>query len=111
MNKHLSHIIENIREEFSDHISEQSRNYLEVDIGKRAKSIGIDDMAQKYTNVIAVVPIKEPVPGMKVMIDGRGFSGYAQFESGIVVPGFLARDSGLRYKTYTANESMILNVH
>lgn len=48
---------------------------------------------------------------MKVRIDGRGFSGYVQFESGMAVPGFLAKETGRPYRVYIPNDSMILNIH
>jgi hypothetical protein len=46
---------------------------------------------------------------MKVRIDGRTFVNYAQFESGVVVPGFVAKAAGLKYKTFIPLDSMILN--
>jgi hypothetical protein len=46
---------------------------------------------------------------MKVRIDGRTFIDYAQFESGVVVPGYVAREAGLTYKTFLPLGSMILN--
>jgi hypothetical protein len=46
---------------------------------------------------------------MKVRIDGRTFVNYAQFESGVVVPDYVARDAGLSYKTFIPKDSMILN--
>lgn len=46
---------------------------------------------------------------MKVRIDGRTFVQYRQFDSGVVVPGHVAQQSGLSHKSYQANDSMILN--
>ena len=43
------------------------------------------------------------------IILSRTFVDYAQFESGVVVPGYVAREAGLSYKTYVALDSMILN--
>lgn len=109
MNRNLDNILTGIAEEFRSNISENSRYYLEVDIGKHAGKMGYSDEEMKYGKVNAVVPLKEPVKGMKVMIDGRTFTDYAQFGSGIAVPGYVARDSELPCKAYEADESMILN--
>lgn len=111
MNSKITETIENIQKEFSNLISKNARNYVEVSIGKKAKALGFDDLAQCYPHTSVIVPIKDPVPGMKVRIDGRGFSGYVQFDSGIAVPSFLARETGLPFSQYIPNDSMILNVH
>lgn len=111
MDKKLTKVIESIYDDYSDLIEGPGRNYLEIDIGKRARDLGFDDIGRDYTNVSAVIPIKNPVHGMKVRIDGRGFAGYVQFDTGLVVPGFVARESGLPYKTYIPCDSMVLNVH
>jgi len=44
-----------------------------------------------------------------VRIDGRTFANYAQFESGIVVPNYIARQVDLPQRPYTAQDSMICN--
>jgi len=46
---------------------------------------------------------------MKVPVDGRTFFNYAKFESGVVVPGYVAQKTGLPFRPYTANDRMILN--
>jgi len=46
---------------------------------------------------------------MKVRIDGRTFVNYAEYPSGIAVPGYLARETGRSYKTFIPNDSMICN--
>lgn len=111
MNKNLKETLDSIHKEFSHIISINSNNYLEVDIETKAKALGFDDMGPECRHACAIVPLKDPVPGMKVMIDGRGFVGYVQFESGIAVPGFVGEKSGLPYRKYIPSESMVLNVH
>jgi hypothetical protein len=96
-------------EEFRGKISNASRFYLEVDIGKQAEKLGYPHIKQKYAAVNAVVPLKEPVAGMTVRVDGRTFVHYAQLESGIAVPGYVAEEAGLPHKTYMPNDSMIPN--
>lgn len=109
MKKDLGDILIRIGESFKEDIANGSKNYLEVDIGKQAEKFGYPDIKEQYHDVSAVVPLKQSVPGMKVMIDGRTFSNYAQFDSGIAVPEFVARESGLRYQTYQPEDSMVLN--
>ena len=47
--------------------------------------------------------------GMKVRIDGRTFVNYVQSETGVAMPGYIAKYSGLPHKAYEAWDSMILN--
>ena len=109
MSNELGNVLRKIGEEFAEDISESSRFYLEVDIGKEAEKWGYSNIEMKYHDVNAVVPLKEPFKGMTVRIDGRTFVNYAQFESGVVVPGYVAKAAGLPHKTYQPNDSMILN--
>ncbi len=67
------------------------------------------DIQSRFQNVSAIILLKAPAKGMKVLIDGRTFVDYAQFGSGIAVPGYVAREAGMPFKTYTAHDSMILN--
>ncbi len=105
----IDDILLNIAEEFRDDIEIDARNYLEVDIGRKAEQLGRSEAGRKFRNIYAVVPLKKPIGGMKVRIDGRTFIDYAQFESGVVVPGYVAREAGLTYKTFLPLGSMILN--
>ena len=109
MDHHLAAVLQSLVEEFEDNISAGSRFYVEVDIGKRAESLGFADLGKRFRAVQAIIPLKRPVSGMKVRIDGRTFVNYAQYDSGVVVPGYIAREAGLPFKTFTANDSMILN--
>ena len=105
----LDDVIEKIGETYRDQIQNGARNYLEVNIGKQAEAFGYSHLSEKYRDAFAVVPLKQPVPGMKVRIDGRTFVNYAQFDSGIAVPGYLVKDTGLAHTTFIPNDSMILN--
>ena len=109
MNKNLYKILQSIADEYKSELSNNGRNYIEVDIGKKAEAIGYPELKEKYNHVNAVVPIKHPVKGLKVRIDGRTFVNYAQYDSGIAVPGYLAKDAGRPYKAFIPNDSMILN--
>jgi len=109
MEDHLKKTLEQIGEDFRHAISEDSRHYCEIDIGRRAERLGYLDLKRQFHDVFAIVPLKRPAEGMKVRIDGRTFVNYAQFNSGVVVPGYLAQRAGLPCKPYRAQDSMILN--
>lgn len=109
MNQNLKETLTRIGEDYRSDIAEGSRYYLEVEIGKRAEQLGFPDLKQKYGTASVIVPIKRPQPGMKVRIDGRTFVNYAQFDSGIAVPGFVAKEAELPYRTFVPNDSMIKN--
>ena len=109
MKKNLNTVLEKIGDTYKKAISNDSRFYIEVNIGQLAEELGYPDVQDQYRDAFAVVPLKQPVNGMKVRIDGRTFINYNQFESGVVVPNYVARDTGLPYKTFIPNDSMILN--
>ena len=109
MRNNLNEVLSKIGECYKDVISKNSRFYIEINIGKQAEALGLGDIKSRYRDVDAIVPMKHPVNGMKVRIDGRTFVNYAQFESGVVVPNYVAKDAGLFYETFIPNDSMILN--
>ncbi len=109
MDDHLRDVLKRIGEEFRNCIQQNSVNYRLVNIGEKSQSMGHTDLKGRYGDVYAIVPLKEPQAGMKVLIDGRTFVDYAQFKSGIVVPGYVARAAGMPHDPYRASESMILN--
>lgn len=109
MNQPLNAVIRDIMNQFGDNIGKGSRFYTEVDIGKRAREMGYDELAGEYQGIGAVVPLKGPLPGMKVRIDGRTFVRYVQFQSGVAVAEHVARHSGLPHRPFEAQDSMILN--
>ena len=109
MDEKLTDVIKRIGDEFSGQVAADSRFYLEVDIGKRAAVYGYPELEETYLDIYAIVPLKRPVSGMKVRIDGRTFVKYAQLDSGIVVPPYVATEINLSYTTFIPNNSMILN--
>jgi hypothetical protein len=109
MTKNLSDVLNHIREEYQENIQKDSRHYLEVNIAQRAGELGFSDVKERYRDVHAIVPLKHPVSGMKARIDGRTFVNYAQFESGIVTPNYVAEKVALPYRAYNAKVSMICN--
>ena len=109
MENHLDHVIAKIESQYREFIASNSRHYIEVEIGKEAEALGYGDLKSLYNGVFAVVPLKKALRGMKVRIDGRTFVNYAQFESGIAVPGYVAKNSQMLTKAFTPEDSMILN--
>ena len=105
----LDAVLTEIGNTYRDQIQDDSRYYIEINIGEQAEKMGFKEIKYTYRDAHAIVPLKEPVNGMKVRIDGRTFINYAQFESGVAVPGYVAVYSGLPRRTFEANHSMILN--
>jgi hypothetical protein len=105
----LDEVLTKIGEEYEEDISGDSRYYLEVDIGKKAGELGLADLRETFHKVNAIVPLKKPARGMTVRIDGRTFVNYGQLESGIAIPGYVAKEVGLPHKTFEPNDSMILS--
>lgn len=91
-------------EDYKENIQDDSRYYLETSIAKKPAEMGFAEVGDRYRDVYAIVPLKHPVGGMKVRIDGRAFVNYAQFESGIVVPNSNRTDtweSGMKLRDST----------
>jgi hypothetical protein len=109
MKDDIQKVLDSIREEFADLIEDGGRNYVEVNIGQRADSLGFSDLAERSRDAYAVVPLKAPQPGMKVRIDGRTFVNYAKDRAGIAVPGYLVSIADQGWKTYVPLDSMICN--
>jgi len=78
-------------------------------LAQKAAELGFAEVKESYGNVYAILPLKHPISGMKVRIDGRTFVNYAQFESGIAVPQYVAGQVDLPHRAYIAKDSMICN--
>ena len=109
MDNKLNEVLDSIDREFGDLVRKGARHYVEVSVGKQAEKLGYHDLREKYKDTYAVVPLREPRNGMKVRIDGRTFVNYAEFESGIAVPGYLSREVKRPFTVFIPNNSMICN--
>ena len=109
MTENLSEVLVKIGKEYEENIKNDSRHYLEISLAEKAAELGFSEAGEQYKNVCAMVPLKRPVSGMKVRIDGRTFVNYSQFESGIVVPNYVAGKVDLPHREYIARDSMICN--
>ncbi len=110
MNNTLNRILKKIAADHQSHIAIGARHYKEVDISQTAVDLGLTEAEARYRNVKAIVPLKTPVKGMKVRVDGRTFVNYVQFESGVALPGHVADRSDLPRSDFVVQDSMILNV-
>ena len=108
-NTNLEKIIDSIGKEYELLIEKGARHYIEVSIGRQAEKLGFGDLKDRYKKTYAIVPLHTPRRGMKVRIDGRTFVNYAEYPTGVAVPGYLAREAGRSYKTFIPNDSMICN--
>ncbi len=109
MTNNLSEVLVKIGKAYKENIQQDSRYYLEISIGQKAAELGFSDVQERYQNALAIVPLKRPVNGMKVRVDGRTFVNYHQFDSGIVVPNHVAGQADLPQRAYIAKDSMICN--
>ena len=109
MNDSLKTVLTQMGENYRGIIENGSRHYLEVSIAQKAAELGMREIEEQYRESYAIIPLKRPLKGMKVRIDGRSFANYAQFESGVVVPPYVAWQADLEYRRYKALDSMICN--
>ena len=109
MENKLDAVLTAIGDTYKDQILDGSRHYIEINIGRQGDQMGYPDVKENYFEAYAIVPLKAPVRGMKVRIDGRTFVNYAKFDSGVVVPGYVAKNSKLPRRAFQPNDSMILN--
>ena len=109
MHKQLDDLLLHIEKEYSDKIQRGARHYLEVRLGEMARKLGYFVLAEKYGTVSAIIPLRNPQRGMKVRIDGRTFVNYAEYDSGMAVPGYLAKLSGRKHRQFVPQDSMICN--
>jgi hypothetical protein len=109
MKNYLSAVLAKIGDDYKEHIQDDSRYYVEVSIALTAAELGFPEVERGYRNVCAIVPLKQPLKGMKVRVDGRTFVNYAQFESGVVVAHYVARRVDLPHRAYIAQDSMVCN--
>ena len=109
MANNLSKVLIKIGDEHKDNILDNSRHYCEVSIAQKAAELGFSEIKECYNDAYAIIPLKNPLDGMKVRIDGRTFVNYSQFDSGVVVPHYVASQVNMPRKSYVPLDSMICN--
>jgi hypothetical protein len=109
MNDQLDRLLEYIEETNIGIMEKGARHYMEVSLSATARKLGYTELAEKYKTASAIVPLRNPQRGMKVRIDGRTFVNYAEYDSGIAVPSYLAKATGRKHRTFIPMDNMILN--
>ena len=111
MDIQLTDFISRLGTMYAKDILPESRLIIEVDLGREATRMGYAALGRRLRGVEAVVPVRDVVPGMKVLIDGRTFAGYTQYASGIAVPGHVAREVALPATPYRPDDSLVRQFH
>jgi hypothetical protein len=109
MDKRIDELLKKIEDRYSGKIQRGARHYLEVNLSEQARKMGFADLEKKLRTACAIIPLNAPQKGMKVRIDGRTFVNYAEYDSGMAVPGYLAMAVGRTYRTFVPRDSMICN--
>jgi hypothetical protein len=109
MDNRIDKLIKHVEEIYSGKMQRGARHYLEVNLAEQARKLGFADLGEKYKTACAIIPLKAPQPGMKVRIDGRTFVNYAEYDSGMAVPVYLANASSRKFRTFVPGDSMICN--
>ena len=109
MKNDLRTVLSRIENDYKENILDDSRYYVEISIARKAEELGFDEVKKRYKDAYAIVPLKHSVGGMKVRIDGRTFVNFAQFDSGVVVPRYVASQVDEPHRAYVAKDSMICN--
>ena len=109
MDKRLNELLDLIESRYEGKMAPGARHYTEVSLAEVARTLGYTDLEECYRTASAIIPLKQPQQGMKVRIDGRTFVNYAEYESGMVVPGYLAHAAGRKFRTFVPWDSMVCN--
>ena len=109
MENQIEQLLGQVEHEYGDRIQKGARHYLEINLAEKAEKMGYGALKDKFRTACAIIPLKDPQRGMKVRIDGRTFVNYAEYDSGIAVPGYLAKATAMNYRTFVPNDSMICN--
>jgi hypothetical protein len=109
MNDQLDKLLKHIEETHIGKMEKGARHYMEVSLSETARKLGYTELAERYKTASAIVPLRSPQRGMKVRIDGRTFVNYAEYDSGMAVPGYLAKSAGRKHRTFIPMDSMICN--
>ena len=109
MNHLLDQLLEHVEKTYGSKMQRGARHYMEVNLAEEARRLGFADLGEQYKTACAIVPLNAPQQGMKVRIDGRTFVNYAECDSGMAIPGYLAKASSRKFRPFVPNDSMICN--
>ncbi|WP_319521397.1 hypothetical protein [uncultured Desulfosarcina sp.] len=109
MDTRIEELLKHVEEIYNGKMQRGARHYLEVNLAEQARKLGYADIGEKLRTACAIIPLKAPQKGMKVRIDGRTFVNYAEYASGMAVPGYLAKVAGRNSRPFVPLDSMICN--
>ena len=109
MDTRINELLEHVERTYGSKMQRGARHYMEVNLARHARAMGFADLGEKYKTACAIIPLNAPQQGMKVRIDGRTFVNYAEYDSGMAVPGYLAKEANRKFRTFVPNDSMICN--
>lgn len=109
MDNRIDELLENLEKTYGSKMQRGARHYMEVNLADQARKLGYADLGEKCGTACAIIPLRSPQEGMKVRIDGRTFVDYAEYDSGMAVPGYLARDAAKTFRIFVPRDSMICN--
>jgi hypothetical protein len=109
MYNRINELLDQVEKTYGKKMQRGARHYMEVNLAEQARKLGLGDLGEKFGAACAIIPLKAPQEGMKVRIDGRTFVNYAEYDSGMAVPEYLAKASNKKYQTFVPQDSMICN--
>ena len=110
MTNGLADVLNGIVAEFDGEILATANTYSLVDIGKASEVLGHPELKDRYDDVNAVIPLRRTRGGLNFEVNGKDLSDYAQLNSGIAVPAYVAEEAGLPSKQYQPKDRMVLNL-
>ena len=107
----LANILEYIADKFKDEILKHGRNHVSMNIGDVCEVMGIKTGAELYHHVNVLVPLKQaPEDSLVEIVHGADISNHRQTATGLVVPEWIAKISGLCHQPYQPGRYMILHL-
>ena len=107
MDERIDILLDHLEKAHGGKIQRGARHFMEVNLAGYARKLGYADLEEKYKNAYAVIPLKVPQHGIKVCIDGRTFVNYAEYDSGLAVPGYIATAFSRAFRAFVPADSMI----
>lgn len=107
MNKELGDLLNKIGEGFKEEIYRDSDTYALVDIGEAAKSVGLTNLIEKYSDIKAIIPLRKEL-GVQFQVDGSRIINHVILDSGIIVNKFVADEAGISGSPYYPHKKMYL---
>ena len=105
----LTKVLEKIAEEHKGNLMPKSKIYCNVDLAKAFEKNGFK--GDRYLGVYVIVPLRKLLSKKNYSVNGAAFVELYQLDSGIVLPEWVAKESGLKYNKYKPKDLMTLTEH